>query len=280
MAATDIEQAGGLPRSIAIWGDEPQKIRLPEEPFDPHGAWSQLYSVYILGPLHDENWRGAFRSAGALRLERRPRDDDGFDQTGRRVEQMISKTWLATAWEATYDGDALASPRTWTFSSDLYFNGAPVDADFRYLDIARQGYAERALPMTDARYTFSGRREPEAIVNEGAAARPVAPGETIAANWGLFDAVQRLDADLAAPLSFAVLDDFDLYKPGHTLRSAGSLTVTFADGPVQLHGFRQNGRGILPYAYWVTDTGRLVFAVGGYQGYVLNPDEPIGEMLS
>ena len=64
------------------------------------------------------------------------------------------------------------------------------------------------------------------------------------------------------------------------LRSGGAVTVEFAGGPVRLHGFRQIGRGVLPYEYWVDEQGRLVLAVGGYQGYLLNPDEPIGGKLS
>lgn len=278
MAAEGTALSTLVPRSIAIWGDEPRKITLSNEPFDPVGAWSQLYGIYILGPLHDPGWRKAFGCAGALRLSREPREGGGFLQKGRRVEQMISKTWLSTAWDAEFAGDALAAPRSWTFTSDLHFSRRPVDASFRYPDVAAAAYEERALPMESAAHSFAGRFESGAVLNEGADPL-VVDSACIASNWGLFDAVQRLDPGLAEPLAFAVLQDFDLYKPGQSLRGAGSVTVEFAGGPVQLHGFRQLGRGVLPCEYWVSEQGRLVFAVQGYQGYVLNPDEPVGELL-
>ena len=279
MAEQQLNRDPSLPRSIGIWGDEPRQVRLPEESFEPAGAWSQLYSIYILGPF-DKLWRGAFRRAGALRLERTPTADGGFTQTGRRVEQMIGKTWLSTAWKAQYAGDPLATPRAWSFTSDMLFNWQPVDADFRYPDIGPAAYRDRPLPMESARHEFTGRLEADAVVNEGCGRIDREPGTAVAANWGLFDAVQRLDPKLAQPLAFDMLEDFDLHKPGQMLRSGGAVTVEFAGGPVRLHGFRQIGRGALPYEYWVDEQGRLVLAAGGYQGYLLNPDEPIGGKMS
>jgi len=279
MAEQQLRRDPALPRSIGIWGDELRAITLPEESFDPAGAWSQRYSIYILGPF-DKQWRGAFRRAGALCLERTPTADGGFTQTGRRVEQMICKTWLSTAWKAEYAGDPPATPRAWTFTSDMLFNWRPVDVDFRYADIGPASYRDRPLPIKSTRYKFTGRLEGEKIINEGCSPIDRAPGTALATNWGLFDAVQRLDPGLAQPLVFDMLQDFDLHKPGQTLRSGGTVDVEFARGPVRLHGFHQLGHGVLPYEYWVDDEGRLVLAVGGYQGYVLNPDEPIGDKLS
>jgi hypothetical protein len=278
MAKEQSRRDPSVPRSIGIWGDEPRKITLSQEPFDPSDAWSQLYSIYILGPFSG-GWRAAFRVAGALRLERSLLANGRFVQTGRRVEQMISNNWLSTSWKAEHDGDPVATPRTWTFTSDLLYNWKPVDAGFRYPDIGHDGHRDRPLPMDSAKYTFAGRLEEDVVVNEGR--RPVqrASGTGIASNWGLFDAVQRLEPVLPQPLTFDMLEDFDLYKPGHVLRSSDAVEVEFANGPLRLHGFRQLGHGILPWEYWVSDQGRLVLAVKGYQGYLLNPDEPIGGKL-
>ena len=278
MATQQLQRDPSLPRSISIWGDELKKIKLPDGKFDPAGQWSQLYTQYSLGPISG-GWRSAFRTVGALRLERMPDENGGFTQRGRHVTQMIGKTWLSTEWIADYGGNRLATPWRWSFTSDLLFNFKPVDKNFRYQDVGPTSYQNRSLPMASAKNHFTGRVEGDEIINEGCSPITLAPTTKLAVNWGVFDAVQRLESKLEVPLTFDMLEDFDLHKPGQTLRSGGALTVEFAGESVRLHSFLQTGWGILPWEYWLNEQGRLVLAVGGFKGYVLNPAEPIGEKL-
>jgi len=67
-----------------------------------------------------------------------------------------------------------------------------------------------------------------------------------------------------------MLDHFDQVKPGQSISYRTTIDVMLGGRAVRLHGFDHLGEGIVPWVYWVDDQGRLLFAVSGLAGYLLN----------
>ena len=94
-------------------------------------------------------------------------------------------------------------------------------------------------------------------------------------NWLLLEAVGRLPRAAFPPLGFTLLEDFDRPKPHHTLHYAETVNLALpaqrhAGEALRLHVYHHLGDGNMPWVYWVDDQGGLLFAVSGFEAYVLD----------
>jgi len=247
----------------------------PEAPFDPNGDWEQAYGIYSLG-------RGCLR-VGGLHIRRHKagrkravvRLDCARDLPGNCRQKVTA--------EIECRADPLATPTAWTFTSQIQDDsGQPIE-------------------HTPLAKSATGKKREIVIADDTQSRRiPVAAPYTL--NWALFDAVQRLPREAFDPIQFTMLDHFDQVKPNQTLSYRKSAEVmlgrkrvqqhhyeqlekgrirktTWAlDGgrPARLHAYDHLGDGVLPWVYWVDDAGRLLFAVGGIEAYLLDRREEDG----
>ncbi|MCC5805962.1 MAG: hypothetical protein JJU00_06495 [Opitutales bacterium] len=90
----------------------------------------------------------------------------------------------------------------------------------------------------------------------------------LAANWCLFDALQRSISDSHEP--FTLFEGFNLIREGHRVRRRPDLDEAFDTATGNLRCSTQLGRGILPYEYWLDSSNRLVAAISGTRIYFLD----------
>jgi len=245
--------------------------QVPTGAFDPGGPWTQTYGIYTLAA------RGG--RLGRVRLTREPTPPAAFTlgleyekNKPRRYEQRISA-------QVQCQADALSTPTAWRFTAvSLDPQGKPA------LNTRIEKSAE--AKAGEVVFTCHGR----------ATRAPLAGPHTL--RWALSDAVQRLPRDPSLLLPFTLIDHFDQVKPDQQLRYRGAQRVYLGaqqvrrdevvqldkgrvsrptlvqEGgqPVRLHRFTHVGRGVVPWVYWVTDAGRVLFAVAGLEGYVLEPE--------
>jgi hypothetical protein len=268
------------PYSIAIWGDELKNVHYSDEAFEPLGSWTSLYSVYYLLPF-TKPWRSAFRSWGALRIERTAVSTGESQLKGVRLNRMVCGNFARLSWNAGCATDRLSTPKQWQVESQLMSETfSPITKDgYHYLDISTAGHLDRSIPMQAARFSFNGLMDDSHIEISGLTKRSWPVQATTTANWCLFDALQRLAGEEISPIRFDLLEDYETVKSGQVLSYYRTCTVEFANTSVKLNGYKQLGHGILPWEYWLDEKHRLVMAAGGFLGYLLNPNEDYGRRI-
>lgn len=228
----------------------------PERDFDPNGSWRATYVILDNAPAR---LVPKLRAEGHLRLERTAQGENGLFLLD--VELMARKQRLGsfrTTIHARCRPDRIGTPEAWKLSTvSLNAKDEPVEA---------------------TRVEESGRIEDGRILRRGKRVRNVEAPAAVTANWSLFEAVQRLGGREIEPVEFTMLEDFDLVKPNQRLSYWGTTEVVLGGKPVRLTGYQQIGDGILPYHYWVDESGRLIFAYGALRGFLFNPaaDTPGG----
>jgi hypothetical protein len=226
-----------------------------EENFKPEGPWQ--HSWYVLN-IDESDFKSKKPSPqGVLRITRGKTAWGKFDFN---IDVLTSRhQWKAfhhTNIEAKCKADMLATPISWKLESvilDPYLN-----------------------PFEETRVRNSGSLAHGSVTIDAEKKRRISVTENVAANYGLFDAVQRLAYDDFACLCFCMLEDMELVKPGQMLYRLGHIEVEAVSGTIKLHGFLRLGTGILPCHYWLDDSGRLVLASGSLRAFVFNPNANIG----
>jgi hypothetical protein len=242
-------------------------VNLPDQAFDPNGDWENSYVLWWIPFASDPRvpvtytHKGPYRRPmGALKL-RRERVGDGAAKLEVKLlastldgfHNRVQATIICAA-------DSLSTPREWSQVSEMLDRNLDLVRGMRILSTGR----------------FSGRRVARVVEGKRHA---ISVDRPLTGAWCLFDALQRLPVDAMAPLRFDMLEEMDLHKPEQTLSPLGSADFEFASGSARLRGFRQTGRGILPYEYWLDDKQRLVLAVSGLRAYVFSVDAPQVRML-
>lgn len=89
-------------------------------------------------------------------------------------------------------------------------------------------------------------------------------------NWGLFDAVQRLEwhNNPEQTIRFHMLHDLTKLYRSQTLAFMGSFPAILARKPIDLYGYCQVGEASMPIYYWVTSKGLLLIVRCGLLAYV------------
>ena len=215
----------------------------PTGPFDPDGAWSNTYRLWMVQQ---------YNSAGMLTLRRQPQGDRGVRLT---VDQTILQ-WSGHVRFLEADlfcaADALSTPEKWSIEARC------LGPDKRVFDSTV--LSEKGELKGGVREVWFGKQSRQSKVPT-----------PITSNWSLLDAVQRLDGKATRPLAFAMLDEMDLLKADQELSWRGEKVMNFGGRKVTLTGYHQIGRGVLPWQYWVNEQGRLLFAFSGVRAWIYDP---------
>lgn len=232
-----------LPLSWAKFGASVEGARFPSGPFAPAGAWDMTWRILVtVGAI------GGGAAPGLLCLKRRPNAGGARLSFETRVSVANGQQFVATGI-LDCRVDALATLTSWEMDSVM------IDVKSGPIESTRI----REHGTTDA----SG-----AAVERNGRAFQMATGSVTTSNWGLFDAVQRLDPG-AAPPPFDMIEDLTLMRRAQSIVSDASRDITLAGTTVKLRSFRQLGAGVLPTHYWLDEDDRLVFVSCGLRGYLL-----------
>jgi hypothetical protein len=230
--------------TLEAFSDFLERFTPPAGGFDPRGEWKQSYAIRLFA---DETG-----IVGFLEIERRKAADGVVLTVATRIAQSNGfeeqRATLACA------ADRLASLRSVEFEG---VSGTPDGTLVPTTKISGSG----VVGAGKIEWTRAGRK------------RSVPAPPPVVANWGLFDAVQRLAPREQDAIGFTLLDHGDLVKPGHRLVYAGETSVRVADGAaLPLHCWEQTGYGTLPAHYWVDANGRLLFAISGQKAFLYDPN--------
>ncbi|RMG04861.1 MAG: hypothetical protein D6741_00395 [Planctomycetota bacterium] len=92
-------------------------------------------------------------------------------------------------------------------------------------------------------------------------------------NWSLFDLVTRLPGAETPVTEFTLIDHFDQRKPHHRLCYRETIDTTLDAGDTRFVCYDQLGFGVVPTTYFVDPQGRLILALTGLEGYILQSAE-------
>lgn len=214
----------------------------PEGKFDPAGAWTQSYRLWLVQP---------FLGGGALTLQRTPTDGGARLDVTYDVAEYTGYV-RRTKVRVECAGDALATPTAWTLSSQVC---GVDDKPTKGTTLSEAG----TLRGGQLEIRFGDRSRKEKIVTPATS------------NWSLFDAVQRLPGKATRPLSFTLLEEMDLIKPRQRLEFREEKDFKVGGTTLHLRGYQHTGQGVLPWQYWVDDAGRLLFAFSGVRAFIYDP---------
>jgi len=243
-------------------------FQAPEGAFEPTGEWSHRYGMYTL--------TGNPARVGSVCMGRQPRGDDKCLVTVAYEKLVPGEYRQRVSAEAACRTDLLCSPREWRWSFWTEDKDGNV-LENSALDNRGEDKGDHVMVYADDL--------PRRV--------PAKPPRTI--NWCLFDVVQRLPREPFDPIAFTLLDHFDQMKQKHTLSYHGGVEVILGrkkvqeqhevqlekgrirktrwaqegGAPARLHGYSDVGWASVPWVYWVNETGRLLFAVGGLEAYIL-----------
>ena len=215
-------------------------VAAPAEPFDRNGAWTNSYRLWLV----QRNLGG-----GCLTVRREPTAGGAV----RLHADLAVAEWSGYVRRTTAvlecAGDALCTPKSWRLDSQCF------DIDDK--PIAATKLSERGTIADGILEIRFGQRSRKEKVPQ-----------PVTSNWSLFDAVQRLPGAKTAPLKFALLEEMDLLKADQRLEFREAKKLKLGDATLQLRGYNQIGRGVLPWQYWVDAQGRLLFAFSGVRAFI------------
>ena len=226
-------------------------LKPPSGEFDPRGRWKLTYGVYTFAAITSGTTPGS--RTGTLRMTREPRNGGSVVELDFEKLLVGGSTQRVIARLVCRD-DTLATPTKWACSSEFF---------------DRQ---KKAMPQSDLKKSATCTGD-HVEIEDGKYTQVIEIDGPFTVNWALFEAVGRLPRGPFAPLEFTMLDHFDQVKRGQTLAFRKSLSIKLGDRDVRLHAFDQLGRGIVPWVYWVDDSGRLLAAVAGLEAYILDSFE-------
>ena len=241
------QQADASP--LELWLPESAAFcALPDGPFDPVGNWRLSYVLLQNHPALESR---RIRARGLLRVARAA-DADGTAtlDVQRDLRTQQGHTFRRT-WQVRCRTDLLGTPVEWRSTAVL------LDGDGRPVEPTQQQDEGR---MLDGRIEMTSRPS-----------RPLRVDGPVTGNWTLFEALPRLRGGDIEPATFDLLEDFEVLKRHHRLGRWGRVTADLGGQTVALQGYRQIGDGILPTDWWLDESGRVVLALAGLQGFALNP---------
>jgi choline-sulfatase len=216
-------------------------------PLDPAGDWQALYRAWNSSGFEEPG-----TLPGYLRLRKSSAADGQtflleVEQVFRDEPAQLHRVTAAV----TCLNSPLATPLKWEMTS-------------AFTDAA--GHPLAGLTQQEnARVTESGL---EVNLNGRRFVRPLRG--TLASDWGLMEAVQRLPFAAGAPLAFTLLEGLGAAKEDQQLVYRGRAPFGAESGYPHVHCFQHLGRGIIPFEYWVADDHRLLAAISGGRAFLLD----------
>lgn len=242
------------PRSLLSLRNSLDTLKPPSDPFDPAGAWETRYGVWIKLP-DERNFKP--HRAGALGI-RREMGAGGATLSLVQTTQQNDKTDYVIRARIEVDGNPLATPRRWEWSSAIHTpQGEVVDLT------SSTGSGELAGDKL--------------ILRTNGHERVLAVTGPVTANWCLFDGLQRMAFDAKELPSFSMLEELSLLKGRQQLGIGETAEVTLPSGTVRMRSITQTGPGLLPYDYWLDDQHRLLLAIGGLRAFIHDPTVTLPE---
>ena len=251
-----------------------EKVRLLSGPFDPRGAWKQVYGVYVrtLGP-------GA--RLGTLEVRRRPHAaDDGWDLDVSEVRFVAGRSRDVVKGTLYGCEGELGTPKKIVVSHKTRPPRPGIREHLESTTRIASGGAPGVLRIRRGR----GR------------VRSVALSTPWTASWCLIEAVQRLPHRPGPEYRFDLLDHWEEPKAAQRLEWYGTAVMTLGGKRVvhyrearklergvvyapevmieggasrTLHAWAQTGAGVVPVVYWMDDAGRLLLVLSGLSAFVL-----------
>jgi hypothetical protein len=212
--------------------------------FDSDGKWEAKYKMFTMAS-------GRAGHAGTLSFKRK-------SLSGKEafIELTIDKAGVDRYWQKInakikFKKDLLSSPVKWQYEVKVT---TPKGKVLRNTEIKK--YAVNYEKRID--FVCNGKR------------KSVKTSGTIALNWLLFDAVQRMPREKNTKSEFTLIDHFDQFKPNNTISFCNNIEINVANNKkLELYVYNQLGDGILPVAYYVNKCGKLLFVVSGVEAYAL-----------
>ena len=221
----------------------------PADDFDAAGSWKNSYLVLDSAAIRSGS---KLRAEGFLTIARR--GSPNADKAALKVEWLLGDQYFGSftgTAQVSCLTDTLGTPVSWKL------NSVSLDTERKPVELTR---VEERAEVSEGRMVREGRR----------AGNVKLPG-AYTSNWSLFEAVQRLGGNSIEPIEFDMIEDLDLLKPAQRLTYWGTTEVELRGRTVKLSGYQQIGQGILPYHYWLDESGRLILAYGALRGFIFNP---------
>jgi len=216
----------------------------PKKSFDPNGKWEAEYKMFTTAG-------GGAANAGTLIFKRK-----SLSKSEAFIELDIDKAGVDNYWQKVnakmkFKTDLLSSPVKWQYEAKIT---GPKGEVIKNTEIKQ--YAVNNKNEID--FVWKNKRKKLKISGD------------IALNWLLFDAVQRMPGKNTEKTKFTLIDHFDQPKPDNTISFRDDIEINVAGGEkLKLYFYAQLGDGILPIAYYVDKSGRLLFVVSGVEAYGL-----------
>lgn len=224
------------------------KIPPPDKGFSPHSNWTNTYRICTChGYLHEDN-----NNPGFLQISRvGPKEKNNFALSLRQklVHEDAAVCALCADMDCTTDRSATL--RSWKISSRF------IDRDEKLISELTDEQNGRVKGGVIRIKTASGTFDRKA-------------SGPVTSDWGMFEAVQRLEFDESRPVRFNLLEGLTLNKGEQKLRYRGIYTFDSDDGEQSLHWFTQLGHGVLPYDYYLDRYHRLAVVITGPRSYILD----------
>ncbi len=234
---------------------------LPETPpdFDPARSWVNKYLIFTCHGYVESGNQGI----GVLRLEREP-EERGAGFLFRVRQRIVHDTGHVHEIEvlARCHADRLATPIEWRLLSRIEDPG---------------GRELRGLQSEDRGSFDAGK----IVVKRGSAERVRPWKGPLTSDWGLMEAVQRLDPGADNSGLFSLLQGFAVMRSGQEIVAVRQERVGEVVGGPLLR-VTQIGRGVLPYDYWLLPgPRRLAILTTGARAYILDEraDEAVNRRL-
>jgi hypothetical protein len=207
---------------------------LPRTPagFKPDGNWTNNYRIWT---CHGYRESGN-KTVGSLRITRR---SDSAKTFVLKIRQQVGQT------------DGQTNTVEGTIKCRLDELASPVESRLQSRFKGPDGKSISELNHRDT------------VLCTELAART-------ASDWGLFEAVQRLEFDEESSLEFDLLEGMSLLKSGHRLSYRGVYPMKSGTERIPLHCFIQLGSGILPTEYWLDEHRRLLTVISMNKAYLLD----------
>ncbi|MCK4958252.1 MAG: hypothetical protein KAT00_02610 [Planctomycetes bacterium] len=224
------------------------KIPPPDKDFRPDGTWGNSYRICTChGYLHEDN-----DNPGLLQIRRvASKGKGGFSlSVFQKIVHQDAAVVLSKA-EMSCATDRSATLRSWVLSN-LFF-GADEKVIGKLTDEQIGRVKDEAIRIESPSGTFDRQMD-----------------GPVTSDWGMFEAVGRMEFDESRPVRFNLLEGLTLNKHEQKLRYRGIYTFDSGDGRQTLHWFTQVGHGVLPYDYYLDRYHRLVLVITGPRSYILD----------